>query len=92
RLAAINALGVLADPKAAAVLQTFASAAKDSPERKAAESALAAVQAAQKPADELKYLRDEVLNLQKTSRELREEIQTLKKQFEAEHAVTPEQH
>ena len=40
RLASINALGTLADSKAIPVLQTFASARKESPEREAADKAI----------------------------------------------------
>ncbi len=83
QLAAINALGTLADPKAIPVLETFASASKESPERTAAERAISALRAAKKPADDLKDLRDEVLDLKKLNREMRKEIDDLKKKAES---------
>ncbi len=81
--AAIAALGSLGDPKAIAVLRTFASAAKDSPERKAAEKAIADLRADRKPSDDLRDLRDEVAGLQRENRELRRSVDDLKKQFTA---------
>jgi aminopeptidase N len=86
--AALSALGELGDPKAIPVLETFTRAAKESPERQAAESALAAVRAARKPVDELRDLRNEVLGLQKENRDLRRQVDDLKKKFEA--VVRPE--
>ncbi|MBM3833196.1 MAG: hypothetical protein FJ403_07970 [Verrucomicrobia bacterium] len=83
QLAAINALGVLQDLKSIPVLETFASASKESPERSAAERAIAAVRAAKKPADDLKDLRNEILELQKKNRELRKEFDDLKKKLDA---------
>lgn len=80
--AAINALGTLGDPKAAPVLEKFA-AGKDAPERAAAERALAAVRAARKPVDDFKNLRTEVMDLQKTNRDLRRDLDELKKKLEA---------
>ena len=82
-LAAINALGALGDPKAIAVLEKFAtSSTKESPERTAAERAVADLRAGRKPVDDFKNLRDEVLELQKQNRELRKELDDLKKQVE----------
>ncbi|MBI2925472.1 MAG: HEAT repeat domain-containing protein [Verrucomicrobia bacterium] len=83
RRAAMNALGTLRDPKAIAVLQKFATAVKDSPDRSAAERAIADLRAADKPADDFKNLRGEVLDLQKQNRELRKELDDLKKRFDA---------
>ena len=82
--AAISALGTLGDPEAIAVLQTFATASKDSPERAAAERAISDLRAGRKPVDDFKNLRQEVLELQKANRELRKEIDTLKKTTEAQ--------
>lgn len=79
--AAIAALGTLGDSKAIAVLQTFATAAKDSPERKAAEKAIADLRADKKPSENLHNLRNEVADLQKENRELRQSVDDLKKQF-----------
>ncbi len=81
--AAIAALGTLGDPKAIGVLEPFANGAKDSPERSAAEKALAALRDAKKPSAELGALRGEVLNLQKENRDLRKDLDDLKKKIEA---------
>jgi aminopeptidase N len=88
--AAISALGTLGDPQAIAVLQTFASASKDTPERSAAERAITDLRAGRKPVDDFKNLRQEVLELQKSNRELRKELDTLKKTTEAKAETTPE--
>ncbi|PYJ81924.1 MAG: hypothetical protein DME22_20015, partial [Verrucomicrobia bacterium] len=89
-LAAINALGALGDPKAVAVLEKFATASKESPERTAAERAVADLRAGRKPVDDFKNLRDEVLDLQKQNRELRKELEDLKKKVEAAEAKPTE--
>jgi aminopeptidase N len=88
--AAISALGTLGDPQAIAVLQTFASASKETPERSAAERAITDLRAGRKPVDDFKNLRQEVLELQKSNRELRKELDTLKKTTEAKTETTPE--
>jgi len=89
QLAAMRALGALEDPKAIALLETFASAAKDTPQQKEAEKAIAALRAVNKPADNLKDLRKEVLDLQKKLRDQSKEIETLKKQFDANQPKLP---
>ncbi len=83
RLRAIEALGTLGDSKAIAMLETFATAALVSPERTAAEQALTALRAARKPVDDFKNLRAEVLDLQKADRNLRRDLDELKKKMEA---------
>jgi aminopeptidase N len=83
QLAAINALGTLSDPKALPVLESFATAQKESPERAAADRAMAAVRAARKPNDEWRDLRNEVLDLKKQNRDLQKQLQDLKKEVEA---------
>jgi aminopeptidase N len=82
RSAAIRALETLGDPKALAVLQTFAGASKETPERAAAERAVATLRGGRKPVDDFKNLRNEVLDLQKQNRELRKELDDLKKKME----------
>ena len=82
QLGAISALGTLSDPKAAAVLETFAGTARESDERKAAEKALAAVRSAGKPTDNLKKLRDEILDLKKESRAMKKELEALTKKLD----------
>jgi len=83
QLAAINALGTLGDPKAIAVLETFATARKESPERDAADRAIASLRSAKKPSDEWRDLRNEVLDVKKENRELKKQIEELKKRTDA---------
>jgi aminopeptidase N len=83
QLAALAALGKLEDTRAIPVLEKFTRGDKDTPERQAAEQALAAVRTAKKPADDLRDLRNEVLELQKANRELKKEVEDLKKKVEA---------
>jgi len=87
--AAISALGTLGDPEAIAVLQTFASASRETPERSAAERAIADLRAGRKPVDDFKNLRQELLELQKANRELRKDLDTLKKTTEAKAGTAP---
>jgi aminopeptidase N len=90
QLAAINALGTLGDPAALAVLEKFATASRESPERAAAEKAVTELRATRKPADDFKNLRDEMLNLQKQNRDLRKELDDLKKKVDAAEAKPAE--
>jgi aminopeptidase N len=83
QLASINALGTLGDPKAFAVLDTFATASKESPESAAATRAITALRAGRKPADDFKNLRQEVLDLEKTTRDLRKQLDELQSQTKA---------
>jgi HEAT repeat protein len=90
QVAAINALGTLGDPLALPALETFATANKESPERQAADKAVAALRAAKKPADEFRDLRSEVLDLKKDNRELKKQLDDLKKKIEATETKSPE--
>jgi aminopeptidase N len=83
RLAAIAALGTLEDPRAIAALETFTALAPDRPEKAAADKALVQLRTARKPGEDLKGLRTEVLDLQKSNRELKKDLETLKKKLEA---------
>lgn len=83
QLAVINALGTLGDPKAIAVLETFVSLPKATRERTAAEKALVSLRDAKRPAAEFGTVRGEILSLQKENRELRKDLETMKKQLEA---------
>jgi HEAT repeat protein len=83
RVSALNALGTLGDPGAFPLLDRFAGAAQDTPERKAAEKALAALHEGQKPSEELKALRTEVLELKKANRETQATLDELSKKFKA---------
>lgn len=89
QLAALSGLGTLQDLKAIPLLETFAGADKDSPQRRSAESALAELRDARKPSVELGNLRNEVLELQKANRELKKELDDLKKRFDASAAALP---
>jgi aminopeptidase N len=86
QVAAIQALGMLGDPRSIAVLQTFADAAKASPQQTVAEKAVADLRAGRKPVDDFKNLRQEVLDLEKANREQSKELADLKKQFESKDA------
>lgn len=83
QLAAINALGTLGDPKAIAVVEKFATAGKESPAQSNSEAVVTRLRAERKPADEFKNLRGEVLGLEKQNRELRKDLDDLKKKVEA---------
>ncbi|KAF0180879.1 MAG: aminopeptidase N [Limisphaerales bacterium] len=83
RLTAITALGTLEDPRAIAALETFTALAADRPEKAAADKALVQLRTARKPGEDLKGLRTEVLDLQKSNRELKKDLETLKKKIEA---------
>lgn len=76
QLAALGALGTLEDPQALPVLETFASAASESRERKAAEKAIETIRSARKPSVELGDLRKEVLDLRKELDALKAKIET----------------
>jgi len=89
QLAAINALGTLGDASAIPVLQTFATAAKGVPEQTAAERAVAELRAGRKPVDDFKNLRQEVLDLQKANRDLRKDLDDLKKKLDAAPSTPP---
>jgi aminopeptidase N len=89
QVAALSGLGTLGDAKAMAVLEKFASAAKESPERRAAERALTALRENRKSPVELGNLRNEVLTLQKENRDIRREFDELKRRFESLTPTTP---
>jgi aminopeptidase N len=89
RRGAIRALGELQDPRAIPLLETFANAGKKNPEQAAATAALQAIRAARQPADNLKELRDTVLDLQKENRQLRKDLETLQKKVEAKTGARP---
>jgi aminopeptidase N len=79
QLGAMRALGLLEDPKAIAVLETFANSSKETEEQPVAEKAIADIRAARKPTDNLKELRDQVLDLQKQSKKLEKDFEDLQK-------------
>ena len=86
---AMAALGTLGDPQAIAALEPFATAAKESPEQSAAEAAVTALRADRRPVDDFKNLRAEVLELQKANRNLRADLEDIKKQLAARAVASP---
>lgn len=89
QLGAMQALGTLEDPKSIALLETFTAMPKDTPQRQEAEKAIASLRAVNKPADNLKDLRGEVLDLKKANEELRRQFEDFKKRTEATPAKEP---
>jgi aminopeptidase N len=83
QLGAIGALATLGDPKAIATLETFTTGAKDARETRAAERAVTDLRAARKPPIELGSVREDVTKLQSENRDLRKEMDELKKKFDA---------
>ncbi|MBI5774253.1 MAG: M1 family metallopeptidase [Verrucomicrobia bacterium] len=80
---ALRALGTLGDDGAIPLLETFAQSAKNSPEQKEAEAALAKLRGAQKPGDNLKDLRKELSDVKEENRKLRKEFDELKQRLDA---------
>ncbi len=89
RNGAIRALGTLGDARAIAVLQTFANASREIPEQAPAEAAIQSIRSNRKQGDNLKDLRDTVSDLQKENRQLRKDLDTLQKKFEAIPELPP---
>jgi aminopeptidase N len=87
KIAALNALGTLRDERAIPILERFATARKDAPERTAAERAIETIRAGRKNTLEVGDVRREVLELQKQNRELRRDFDALKKKLDATPAA-----
>ncbi|MFM1768807.1 MAG: Aminopeptidase, partial [Verrucomicrobiota bacterium] len=81
--AALAGLGTLGDPKAMAVLEKFSSLPADNRERATAERSLTALREARRPSVELGSLRGDVSKLQQENRDLRKELDDLKRRLEA---------
>ena len=97
RVAATTALGSLGDDAALPALESLAATAPEggrADERAAAVKAVAALRDRRAPAPENKELRDSVLELQKSNREMKTAVDDLKKRLEAatgaKAAPTPE--
>jgi aminopeptidase N len=90
QLAAIRGLGTLRDEAAIPVLETFASAAKETPTRTPAEYAISAIRSGRPPANESQSLRSEVTELKKQNRELQDEMKALNKKVDAVAKATPD--
>jgi aminopeptidase N len=86
---AIRALGALEDPGAIPALQTFASASHESPTQRAAASALEAIRSGRQRGDDLRDLRQTVLDLQKTVQKLRQDIDSLHSKADAKKGGRP---
>ncbi len=78
---AIQALGTLEDPSAIPLLDTFAWSSSKNPQQKEALRAIKALRTVNVPSDNLKDLRTQVLELQKSQRELKKEVDDLKKRL-----------
>ncbi len=79
RLAAIHGLGQLDDPKAIALLEPLAERSPSHVETQPAIKALEKLRSGRKTVEELSTLRSEVSDLKAMSRELRKELDALKK-------------
>jgi aminopeptidase N len=82
QMGAIGALGTLGDPKAVAALRTFTLGRKDDPRVRAAAEAIGRLRAARGSSPELGVLRQEVLELQKQIRELRQQMEEALKKLD----------
>ena len=83
QLAAMRGLELLEDPRSIALLQPFANAAKVTPQQETAQKALEALRAVNKPTDNLKDLRQQLLDLQKRLRDEEKETEALKKRMDS---------
>jgi len=83
RVAGIQALGKLGDPKAIAALQKFSGPRRETREGPAAEVAISELRTARRPVDDFKNLRQEVTDLQKGNTELRDQLTDLRKKVDA---------
>ncbi|MEI7776506.1 MAG: HEAT repeat domain-containing protein, partial [Verrucomicrobiota bacterium] len=83
RLAAISGLGSSEDPRAIAVLETFANISESKPEKGAAEKAMEKIRSVKRSNEELKEVRNDIASLRDLNRELRKEVETLRKKVEA---------
>jgi aminopeptidase N len=88
QLAALSALGALGDARAIAVVATFADASDTTPQQATAQRALTQLRADRKPVDDFKNLRQEVLDLEKANRDLRQQFDEFKTRFEAAPALS----
>jgi cell division septum initiation protein DivIVA len=86
---ALTALGALGDPKAIAVLEKFATLPKESPERGFAEKSLTSLRDAKKPSVELGTLRSDMMKVQQENKDLRKDLDDLKKKLEAAPSKPP---
>jgi aminopeptidase N len=83
QLSAIGALGALGDAKAIPALEKLTGGPKGTPERVAAERAVTSLRDTRKPSAEVSILRNDVLTLQRENRDLRKDLDEIKKKFDA---------
>jgi aminopeptidase N len=83
RVAALNALGTLKDSRALPLLERFATAGKETPERGSAEKAMETIRDTRRNAVEVRDLRRELLELQKQNRDLRRDFDAMKQKLDA---------
>ncbi len=96
RLAAVNALATLGDPRAISALEKLAATSKRENEVKSARDAIRTLRTKQEPSEEVKALREEVDSLNDSSKKLEEQLEALEKKVktlgvrEADTEVEPE--
>lgn len=83
RDSAVRSLGMLGDPKAVAALETLAAPLKPSRELTAIQQAINDLRDARKPSIELRSLRSDLMSLQRENRELKNDVDSLKKKLDA---------
>ncbi|MBL9169883.1 MAG: HEAT repeat domain-containing protein [Verrucomicrobiales bacterium] len=83
QMAAIRALGQLGDPAALPALEKFIDLPKTSRVRQTADAALTELRTQRKPGVDLGDVRDQVLSLQQENKDLKRDLETLKKKVEA---------
>jgi HEAT repeat protein len=83
QVGAIRALGTLEDPAAIPILETFANAAKVSPQQTSAQYAIDNIRSFNRPFDNLQDMREQLTNLQKARREMKKEMEEAKKRTKA---------
>ena len=86
RIAALEALGTLRDPRAIPVVSSFAGGGEKDAIQRAADAALKKLRDARKVPVELGALRDDMLELKEENEKLREDLEDLTKRFEAREA------
>jgi len=83
QIGAIRALGTLEDSAAIPLLQTFAGASSENPSQKAAADALETIRSGRQRGDNVRELRQTVLDLQKEVEKLRRDMNTMQRKTEA---------
>ena len=87
--AAIRGLGKLGDPKALGALQRFTTLAKTNPSRTMAEKSVNDLRTGKKPVVEFGDLRNELLSLQQENKDLRKDLDAMKKKLDAVAEARP---